>query len=87
MDRDGKYRLVVVKAKTGEPIPDDEPWFLLRARDHLAIQLLRAYRDMAIADGCTSFHLQGINERIATFEHFAIQHPERMKQPGCTRGL
>ncbi len=76
----------IVNAK-GEPVPDDEPMFLIRGRDHLAIDALKRYRELAEADDCTEFHLRGIAERIAAFEKFAVDHPERMKQPGCTRGL
>ncbi len=72
---------------TGRTIPEDEPLFLLRARDYLALPLLKHYRELCVADGCTEYHLTGIDEVIQSFERFAQEHAERLKQPGITRGL
>jgi hypothetical protein len=77
---DGKYFLEgnkIIKGTNGQEIPEDEPLFLLRARDHLAAPLLWKYRELAI---------DGIEACIAKFEEFARTFPERMKQPGCTLG-
>lgn len=70
----------------GVPIPEDEPLILFRARDHNALDMLRFYRARCEADGCTGFHMRGIDNRIEAFEAFAVEHPERMKQPGVTEG-
>ena len=78
---------MIVKAATLEPIPDDEPLILFRGRDHNAIEALRRYEDVCKAEGCTDFHMDGINNRMCAFLNFKVQHPERMKQPGITRGL
>ena len=78
---------VLVKASTGEAIPRDEPLILFRARDRHASAMLRYYRDLCQQDVCTDFHMAGIDNRIAAFEAFAKDNPERMKQPGITRGL
>lgn len=61
-----------------QPIPDQEPVFVLRAQDKLALQTLQAYRSMSESAGvdCTS-----IDERIAAFKAFAAEHGERMKYP------
>lgn len=61
-----------------QPIPDDEPVFVLRAQDKLALQTLEAYRTMADSAGvdCTS-----IDERIAAFKAFRAEHAERTKYP------
>lgn len=77
----------LVKTATGEPIPDDEPSILFRARDRHAVAMLREYRRLCSADGCTGEHIAGIDNRLESFEAFAVEHPERMKQPGITRGL
>jgi hypothetical protein len=88
---DPKYHVSVsgeiIKTSNGAPIPAGEPLILFRARDYLSLPLLRAYREMSVADGCTEYHLAGIDNRIAEFERFAHEHPELMKQPGSTRGL
>jgi hypothetical protein len=76
-----------ILASNGVAIPDDEPLFLLRARDHLALPLLKEYQRLCIADGCTDFQLNGIQAIIEVFTDFRNEHPERMKQPGITRGL
>jgi len=76
----------VVKTSNGEAIPDDEPVILFRARDYLALPTLLDYKDRCIFDGCTVYHLDLLNKIIKEFSDFSEQHPERMKQPGVTRG-
>lgn len=68
------------------PIPDDEPLMLFRARDRNALAMLEEYRRLCVLDNCTDFHMAGIQNRIQAFRAFAEQHPERMKQPGVTKG-
>ncbi len=77
----------IVKTSNGDPIPDDEPLILFRARDRNAVLMLLEYRRLCVADGCNDFQLDGIDDRIAAFVEFKTAHPERMKQPGITRGL
>jgi hypothetical protein len=87
---DGKFHIEgdqIVKSSSGEVLPEDEPLFLLRARDHLALRLLRLYRSLSVEDGCNDFHLTGLDEVTTRFARFAAEHPEQMKQPGVTRGL
>lgn len=72
----------------GQAIPlDEEPVILFRARDRLALPVLLAYREMCVADGCTGYQMQLIDERIAEFQRFTVEYADRMKQPGITRGL
>jgi hypothetical protein len=84
---EGEPDIRIVKTSNGEPIPDDEPLILFRARDRNALAMLHKYRELCEADGCNEFQMEGINNRIAAFINFAMDHPERMKQPGITRGL
>lgn len=86
---DGKFAIEggrIVKKSNGEVIPEDEPIMILRARDHLALATLKFYRDLCIADGCTDYQLEGCLNRVEAFNKFAREHPERMKQPGITKG-
>ncbi len=86
---DNKFHLEgeqIVKTSNGEPIPEDEPVFILRARDRLALEVLEYYRNICEQDGCIDFQLDGIGINIQRFDAFAREHPERMKQPGITRG-
>lgn len=86
---DGKFGVLgdrLVNLVSGEAIPEDEPLFLLRARDHHALRILTYYRGVASED-CNDLHLAGIQQVIDKFSRFAKEHPERMKQPGLTRHL
>jgi hypothetical protein len=93
---DPKYGMIVgpdgepqiVKVATLEPIPDDEPLVLFRARDNNAlVGAIHPYQNRCQDTGCTDFHMAGIRNRAIAFENFMRDHPERMKQPGITRGL
>ena len=87
---DGKFGITnggkLVKASTGEEIPEWEPVHVMRARDRLALPLLRLYYELSIKDACNNYHLAMLDAQIARFERFAQEHPECMKQPGVTRG-
>lgn len=85
---DPKYRIEgeQILNLTGVPIPVDEPLVLFRARDRNALAMLRHYRLLCEEDLCTEFHMDGIDNRIAAFAEFKQRHPERMKQPGVTKG-
>ena len=80
--QDGK----VIKTSNGESVPPDEPLFLLRGRDRLALVLLRVYEQLSIEDGCNEYHMKGLARRIKEFERFSLTST-RMKQPGVTKGL
>lgn len=76
----------IVKRSNGEVVPEDEPLFLIRARDRLALATLQHYLYLSQADGCNDFHFEHLNADIKAFEKFRSDHPERMKQPSITRG-
>ena len=71
--RDGR----IINRHTGEPIPDDEPIFVFRAKDRLAVRILTAYFS-AIED---PEHARAMAVRLEDFKRFAREHPERMKDP------
>ena len=77
----------IVKTSSGEQIPDDEPVFLIRARDRLALPLLRIYEQLSLIDGCNDYHFASLIRTLAAFEQFARLNGGRMKQPSVTRGL
>lgn len=67
---------------SGEYIPFDEPVFIFRARDKIALQALYHYISLcARYVSADSNHVRAIRLRIAEFEKFAHQHPDRMKFP------
>jgi hypothetical protein len=76
----------IIKTANGEAIPEDEPVFLIRARDRLAIAALLHYRDISQQDGCNDYHFSHLDKDIQAFREFRDKHPERMKQPSITRG-
>lgn len=76
----------IVNTVSGEVIPEDEPLFLLRGRDHNAIVAINAYQG-ACESECNELHMAGIQQVREKFCQFAANHPERMKQPGITRHL
>lgn len=76
----------IVKISNGEVLPEDEPLMLIRARDRIAIPGLLKYRELCVADGCNDYILGLLDETIEEFRRFETTHPERMKQPGVTRG-
>jgi hypothetical protein len=82
---DSKYHISddgqIVKVN-GVAIPEDEPLFLLRGKDKVALQTLREYRKHCITSNCVAEHIDGIDQMIAVFEQFWLAHPERMKRPG-----
>lgn len=87
---DGKYGIKnnrLVKLWTGEPIPPEEPVILFRARDKCALSALREYAYVCSVSECTQFQLDAIHAIIEKFEAFATTYPERMKEPGITKGL
>ena len=77
----------IVNMTNGQEIPLEEPLFLIRARDYLAIPLLRHYASISGSDSCTDHHMSGIAKAISEFETFRDENQEKMKQPGITKRL
>lgn len=78
----------IIKMSNGEILnPEEEPLFLLRARDRLALPTLDVdYRRRSIEDGCNDFHMGLLDNDVKAFKLFKWKFPERMKQPSITRG-
>lgn len=69
----------LVNRASGQVIPDDEPVFILRARDVHAFELLRCY--LGMVDDGQAAHRDAVRARIKDFQMFALDYPERMKRP------
>ena len=67
----------LVKRSTGVPIPDDEPLFILRAKDSNALPTLMAY----IAICFDLNHRELVMKSVLDFKEFSIKHPELMAEP------
>jgi hypothetical protein len=83
---DGKFFIdgEQIVSRHGNVVPEDEPLFLLRARDENAILTLKAYRDICHVRACPWEHVVGIEDTIRLFERFRRENPERMKEPGSS---
>lgn len=79
---------------SGEEIPEDEPVFILRARDVLAHQAIDYYhrissysmeeRQLSLAE---QEQRRAIKIRLDQFRRFAKDNPDRMKKPDTQLGL
>lgn len=74
----------IIKTSTGEAIPLTEPVILFRARDRLALPMLRHYRGLCASDGATDYQLESMDRMIEQFESYAADN--NVKQPGITKG-
>ena len=68
--------------QTGHPVPDDEPVFILRARDPYAQRAIMAYHDLVPKE--STEHREAVKTRAAQFANWAALHPDRMKEPDTT---
>lgn len=62
-------------------IPDDEPIFILAARDLTSIGHIRNWIEQNRAAGCNPAKLANAERHLADFEQFQSEHPERCKFP------
>lgn len=86
---DGKFHITedkIVNTSSGEVIPEDEPLFLFRARDWLAVRVLTNYLKICSEDNCTFEQIAAVDREISKFVNFREICPERMKQPGSSIG-
>ena len=75
-----KYKIEngkLVKKSTGVPIPEDEPLFVLRAKDKNALPTLMGY--LALCNDLR--HREEVFKSIQDFKDFATDNPETMKEP------
>lgn len=79
-----KYKIAgdkLVNRQDGIPIPDDEPLFLIRAKDHYALSALMAYL-RALPEGP---HKEAVSVRCAQFSNWQALHSSRVTLPTTTR--
>ena len=76
----GKYRISggrLVNIHTGQPIPLEEPVFILRGQDALVIRTLDYYRGLCSQPA----QKDAVRGRIERFIQYRGQFPERMGEP------
>ena len=62
-------------------IPEDEPTFILAARDKLAPVAIRFWISMAADQGVNADKIRRATEHLDWIERFQSEHPERVKLP------
>jgi hypothetical protein len=67
--------------RLAEHIPDDEPVFVLRARDFLAPGAISDWMDAARHREVASSKIKAAGKDLAAFAQFQLDHPERCKFP------
>jgi hypothetical protein len=80
---EGKYGEITTEHGS---IGADEPVFLLRAQDKLAVAAIEAYVRLCSANSCPSPHLEALDVAIGRFVEWQFNHPQRVKLPGTRRG-
>lgn len=86
---DGKFHITkdkIINISSGEVISEDEPLFLFRARDWLALKTLDFYLDICKDNKCVPEQIAAVEREIKKFENFRKIFTEQMKQPGITMG-
>ena len=67
----------LVNRATGVAIPDDEPVFVLRAKDRCARAAIEHY----LKQVTDQLHRAVVQSRLTDFQRFASHNPSLMKQP------
>lgn len=76
----------LVKTSNGQPVPAEEPTFIIRGRDMLGVPIIAMYMQLAEREGCNEEFLAGVKESLDGFARFAFECAAKMKEPGVTRG-
>jgi hypothetical protein len=74
----------LVKTSNGQPVPDDEPVFVLRARDQAAVPTLLAYIDECRKLGTPADRIEALVDVEREFFRFSIRGTTKV--PGTTHG-
>lgn len=84
--QDPKYDIQhgrLINSATGNPIPMDEPVFIIRAKDIRAVPALHDYLNRCE----NADHVRAVEQRIEEFEQFAATHQQQMKEPDTTAAV
>jgi hypothetical protein len=75
---------LLIKTSNGEPVPEDEPLFILRARDAAAVPTLHDYVKHCMALGTPSDRFFDLGGVVMEFIKYARAHPTKV--PGSSHG-
>jgi len=76
----------LVKTSNNQPIPDDEPVFIIRGRDKLALGIIGYYLGLSESLGSPKQRIEELNNVLVKFQNYANINTEKMKVPGITLG-
>jgi len=74
-------RLALVNRESGKPIPEDEPTFIVLARDNISPEVLTHYKARATVYGCGSKLMNTVNSAEINILEFRRLNHERTKDP------
>jgi hypothetical protein len=74
----------LVKTSNGEPVPEDEPVFILRGRDMLAINAIVSYKWACEDCGVPTDRIAALREVEDRFREYRSRN--KTKLPGVTHG-
>lgn len=76
MAKDAKYGSIEIPG-----VPDDEPVFVLRAKDVLSYGAIMNYQSMAVSRRCPEEFIGGLDNVLETFAEWADTNADKMKVP------
>lgn len=74
----------LVKTSNGQPVPEDEPIFIVRGRDVLAARTVQFYMEECARAGVPVDRVNQLIEVYAAFLIYAKEHTTKI--PGSTHG-
>lgn len=76
---DGDIDIALEQLKS--TLPANEPIFVIRAHDKLALEVLHHYRMLAVNGGASEALVTSVEEAAKAFQRFSTENPDSMKVP------
>lgn len=71
----------VVFRTDGTEIPDDEPCFVLRAKDMFTPETVRFYISLVTRNGTSSEFIKDLHDHLSKIEKYQWEHHDLVKYP------
>lgn len=86
MPLNSKYDGLQIELPEGfTPIEDDEPVFILRGQDGLAIAGIRGYLTKLSEANADQSHIESVSDELQKWEGWQAANPDRIKMPTTSR--
>ena len=79
--QDLRYKVERLPSRPGEPLPEDEPCFVLRGRDAFTPDIVKAYYDIAERNGAQPEFLASVDANLARIQEWQWQNAHKVKYP------